>query len=151
MLTPTLALHTMASLGGVSAVEVVGRLPSLFSSSSPSLIVASLVALFFSLFVLQLLYNLLLHFIGAPSMANSYEKEKMKMQADFKGHVKVDDRAPAKDTLEKVADFPLLDVDRKKHCFGSLWKDDEEGARRVLVVFIRHFFCGVCLPLFPFP
>lgn len=68
---------------------------------------------------------------------------------DFKGDIKVNNNPPSKGDLEKVAELPVLDVNKKSHTFKSLWADDEDGPRRVLVVFIRHFFCGVCLPYSP--
>ena len=69
--------------------------------------------------------------------------------ADFKGNVKVNNNPPTKEDLEKVADLPVLDKDGKKHTFKSLYADNENGPRRVLIIFIRHFFCGVCSPIHP--
>ena len=66
--------------------------------------------------------------------------------ADFKGDIKVNNNPPTKEDLEKVADLVVLDKDRKKYTFKSLYADNENGPRRVLIVFIRHFFCGVCIP-----
>ncbi len=68
---------------------------------------------------------------------------------DFQGDIKVNNNPPSKADLEKVAKLPVLGVNKKSHTFKSLWADDENGPRRVLVVFIRHFFCGVCLPYSP--
>lgn len=70
-------------------------------------------------------------------------------QGDFEGDIKVDNKPPSKADLEKVADSPVLDVDKKSHTFKSLYADNEQGARRVLIIFIRHFFCGVRLPPSP--
>ncbi|KAM0805546.1 AhpC/TSA antioxidant enzyme-domain-containing protein [Usnea florida] len=64
--------------------------------------------------------------------------------ADFKGNVKVNNNPPTKEDLEKVADLPVLDKDGKKHTFKGLYADNENGPRRVLIIFIRHFFCGNC-------
>ena len=66
--------------------------------------------------------------------------------ADFKADIKVTNNPPTKGDLEKVADLPVLDQNRKKYTFKSLYADNENGPRRVLVIFIRHFFCGVCMP-----
>ena len=66
--------------------------------------------------------------------------------ADFKGNVKVNNNPPTKEDLEKVADLPVLDKNGKRHTFKSLYADNENGPRRVLIIFIRHFFCGVCSP-----
>ena len=65
---------------------------------------------------------------------------------DFKGDVKVNNNPPTKGVLEKAADLPVLDQNRKKYTFKSLYADNENGPRRVLIIFIRHFFCGVCSP-----
>ncbi|KAL6715429.1 hypothetical protein ACLMJK_006390 [Lecanora helva] len=65
-------------------------------------------------------------------------------QNDFKGNLKVNNNPPDKEQLEKVADLPVLDANKKSRTFKSLYADDENGPRRVLVVFIRHFFCGNC-------
>jgi len=46
---------------------------------------------------------------------------------------------PDGDTLSKVSELEVTDVSGKKVSFGSLF-----AKRRVIVVFIRHFFCGVC-------
>ena len=67
---------------------------------------------------------------------------------DFKGDIKVNNNPPTKEQLEKVADLPVLDVNGKPYTFKSLYADNENGPRRVLVVFVRHFFCGVCLSPF---
>ena len=68
-------------------------------------------------------------------------------QADFEGDINVDNKPPSKADLEKVADLPVLDANKKSYTFKSLYADNEHGARRVLIIFIRHFFCGVRLPL----
>ena len=67
--------------------------------------------------------------------------------AEFKGNIKVNNNPPTKEDLEKVADLPVLDKDGKKHTFKGLYADNENGPRRVLIIFIRHFFCGVCSPI----
>lgn len=74
--------------------------------------------------------------VSAASKAND-------PSGDFKGDIKVNNNPPTKSDLEKVALLPVLDVNKKSHTFKSLWADDANGPRRVLVVFIRHFFCGV--------
>lgn len=61
---------------------------------------------------------------------------------DFDGQIATNDQIPSDATLAKVADYVLLDKHGKSHTFKSLY-NSPNGARRVLVVFIRHFFCGV--------
>lgn len=72
--------------------------------------------------------------------------KKQDTAADFKGDVKVNNNPPTKEQLEKIADLTVLDADDKPHTFKSLYADNENGKRKVLVIFIRHFFCGVRLP-----
>ena len=57
--------------------------------------------------------------------------------------LKVNNKIPSKSDLEKCAELPILDVNKKSLPFKSLYTS-ENGGRRVLVIFIRHFFCGVC-------
>lgn len=76
--------------------------------------------------------------------ASSFNKMAVKDPSDdFKGDIKVNNNPPTKGDLDKVADLPVLDKDRKKYTFKSLYADNENGPRRVLFIFVRHFFCGV--------
>jgi hypothetical protein len=66
--------------------------------------------------------------------------------ADFRGNVGVTDELPSKDIIEKAADIPVVDVDGKEVPFKSLYlpsNDGDKEERRTLIIFIRHFFCGV--------
>lgn len=58
------------------------------------------------------------------------------------GDIKVSRDPPTNKELERCAELPVLDVYNKPHTFKSLYSG-ERAARRVLVLFIRHFFCGV--------
>lgn len=58
---------------------------------------------------------------------------------DFEGDIKVSKKPPLQSDLQKIADLPVLDATGKSHTFKSLY----DGKRKVLIVFIRHFFCGV--------
>ncbi len=60
---------------------------------------------------------------------------------DFEGDIEVNDKPPNSKMLASAASLPLLDEKGKKHTFKSLY----EGKGRVIVVFVRHFFCGVSL------
>ena len=48
---------------------------------------------------------------------------------------------PTPDELVEIAELPVQDDQGNKHSFGSVVKAD--GIKRNLVVFVRHFFCGV--------
>lgn len=61
--------------------------------------------------------------------------------ADFEGDIKSTSKPPSQSDLQKAASLPILDASGKSHKFKSLY----DGKRKVLIVFIRHFFCGVCL------
>lgn len=61
---------------------------------------------------------------------------------DFKGDIEVSNKLPSKGDLERIADLPVLDDVGEAHTFKSLYSTTSE-ARRVLIIFIRHFFCGV--------
>ena len=63
-------------------------------------------------------------------------------QADFKGDVKVSKALPTKGEWSRCMEMPVLDVENKERMFGSLYAN-ERGPSRHLIVFVRHFFCGV--------
>lgn len=53
--------------------------------------------------------------------------------------------APAKKVLDEADLIPVQDSDGKEHQFGKVckWPEEEGKKRKVMVIFIRHFFCGV--------
>ena len=117
---------------------------SFVSSSSFFLSDPTIIALLLTLTLVPLV--LWIDTIGKDP-ASSLNKMAVKdPSADFKGDIKVNNNPPTKGDLEKVAQLPVLDQNRKKYTFKSLYADNENGPRRVLVIFIRHFFCGVCMP-----
>lgn len=67
---------------------------------------------------------------------------------DFEGSVASTNDLPSPSTLRKIENYVVLDRDGKSHPFKSLYTG-KHVARRVLVIFVRHFFCGVSF--FPFP
>lgn len=62
--------------------------------------------------------------------------------ADFIGDLDTDNTIPSQALLRQVADYQLLDKDGRSTYFKSLYSGPMV-ARRVLVIFVRHFFCGV--------
>ena len=58
---------------------------------------------------------------------------------DFEGDIKVSNKLPSHSDLQKVSALPVLDAAGKPHSFKSL----HHRKRRVLIVFVRFFFCGV--------
>jgi hypothetical protein len=72
---------------------------------------------------------------------------------DFTGELNTNNEIPTQDTLRKIEDFTVLDKDGKTVPFRNIYSGPNV-TRRVLVIFIRHFFCGVCSPAlssFPIP
>lgn len=61
---------------------------------------------------------------------------------DFTGDIDVSSKPPTLKDLENVADLPVLDVDGQPHPFKTL-HSSQDGPQRVLIIFVRHFFCGV--------
>lgn len=53
---------------------------------------------------------------------------------------KTSQKAPTRRQLDAVANLPVRDGENKSIPFKSLY----EGKNRVLVIFVRHFFCGQC-------
>ncbi|ORY57275.1 uncharacterized protein BCR38DRAFT_450078 [Pseudomassariella vexata] len=62
---------------------------------------------------------------------------------DFAGEVETNNNLPSRETLRKLEDHTVLDADGKSVPFKSLYTG-HNVARRVLIIFIRHFFCGNC-------
>jgi hypothetical protein len=65
--------------------------------------------------------------------------------ADFEGDLNVTGDIPSKSTWEKAGSLPVLNVDGMKVPFKTLYEgiDGEKKGQRVMIIFIRHFFCGV--------
>jgi hypothetical protein len=61
---------------------------------------------------------------------------------DFEGEVITNDDLPSPETIKEIENYVVLDRNGKTHTFKSLYSG-RNIARRVLVIFIRHFFCGV--------
>lgn len=61
---------------------------------------------------------------------------------DFQGEVLSNDDLPSRETIRRIEDYTVLDRYGKTHSFKSLYTG-RNVARRVLIIFVRHFFCGV--------
>ncbi|KAK4241004.1 AhpC/TSA antioxidant enzyme-domain-containing protein [Achaetomium macrosporum] len=62
---------------------------------------------------------------------------------EFDGSVDSNHDLPTLETIRKIDNYVVLDRDGKSHTFRSLYTG-RHTARRVLIIFIRHFFCGNC-------
>lgn len=61
---------------------------------------------------------------------------------EFTGNVEVDDHVPSEKDIARVADLFVLDAQGQSRKFKEIYAG-EGVAPRQLVIFIRHFFCGV--------
>lgn len=80
-----------------------------------------------------------------PSIDTSSQTTKVSginRTADFSGDVDTNNDLPSREALKKIEDFPVLDQDGRAIPFKTLYTGPNV-ARRVLIIFIRHFFCGV--------
>ncbi|RYC56855.1 hypothetical protein CHU98_g9356 [Xylaria longipes] len=62
---------------------------------------------------------------------------------DFKGEVETNNEIPSAAVLRAVENHTVIDSAGKFHTFKSLYSGPNV-ARRILVIFVRHFFCGNC-------
>lgn len=64
---------------------------------------------------------------------------------NFSGDVNVSRELPSKEKIEEAAEIPILDSDGKERPFKTLYtSSNAHEKRRVLIIFVRHFFCGNC-------
>lgn len=90
-----------------------------------------------------------------PAVSNNPDSNPLPESAPVADDVKVadtnkpetpsNDKPPSVDTIRKVEDYEVLDNKGEKHSFKSIY-DGPDSTGRVLVIFIRHFFCGVSFP-----
>lgn len=58
--------------------------------------------------------------------------------------VEVSSELPTKEMIEKAADIPIFDAEGKSIPFENLYRPSNPfEKKRVMVIFVRHFFCGV--------
>ena len=80
-----------------------------------------------------------------PHDENSLDANSDPATREFQGDVKVSTALPSESTLERIADLPLFDVDGKTVSFKSLYWSNSNESKKVMIIFIRHFFCGVSI------
>ncbi|KAL6864065.1 AhpC/TSA antioxidant enzyme domain-containing protein [Trichoderma novae-zelandiae] len=76
------------------------------------------------------------------SKPSSLDIDKTRPQ-DFDGELSTNNELPSAEVQKMIEDYIVLDKDGKSRTFKSLYMGPNV-ARRVLVIFIRHFFCGNC-------
>lgn len=52
-------------------------------------------------------------------------------------------RLPSEEVIRQAGEVTIYDAEAKPVPFKSLYKADDQR-KRVMIIFIRHFFCGVC-------
>lgn len=77
----------------------------------------------------------------SPEVDNSKPK-------DFDGEIATTSELPAPELIKKLDEYVVLDRHGKTHTFKSL-HSGRNVARRMLVIFVRHFYCGVRPPETP--
>ncbi|KAI0540532.1 AhpC/TSA antioxidant enzyme-domain-containing protein [Xylaria digitata] len=85
---------------------------------------------------------------GAPTekidgVGQSSADDEIVNPPDFKGEVETNNEIPSLQILKRIEDHTVIDHVGKTHPFKSLYSG-RNVARRILVIFIRHFFCGNC-------
>ncbi|CAI6089734.1 unnamed protein product [Clonostachys chloroleuca] len=73
----------------------------------------------------------------------AYDEVDRTRPQDFEGEIQTTDDIPSNETLKSIENYIVLDRHGRTHPFRSLYTGPNV-ARRVLVIFIRHFFCGNC-------
>lgn len=80
---------------------------------------------------------------ATPPLATDHHDHDVEL--DFDGAVDTNHDLPTPETLRKIDKYVVLDRDGRSHTFRSLYTG-RHVARRVLIIFVRHFFCGVGNP-----
>ena len=70
---------------------------------------------------------------------------------ELKGPAQVDDKLPTAKELKKAGEIDVYDREGKAHPLSSLYTSKDDTKHTTLVVFIRHFYCGVSLLPTHFP
>ncbi|KAJ5121764.1 hypothetical protein N7448_002896 [Penicillium atrosanguineum] len=78
---------------------------------------------------------------SAPNEANPVESPVTETKLDPKDLAA--EKCPSAEKLRQIEDYTVLDKEGSKHTFKSLYAGPA-STDRVLVIFIRHFFCGSC-------
>jgi hypothetical protein len=77
-----------------------------------------------------------------PFSPSSQTPVLQKEQEEFEGTVDVNNDIPTVKDLQKVGDLLVLDAQGKSRPFKELYEAPLVAPRQ-LIIFIRHFFCGV--------
>lgn len=64
----------------------------------------------------------------------------------FRDDIDVSDELPSRETLQKAGELPIYDAQGNSRPFKSIYSGDDVIGERQLVLFVRHFYCGVSSP-----
>lgn len=67
--------------------------------------------------------------------------------AQFNGDIDISDDLPKRQDLSNIADVPVFDAAGNSRAFKSLYSVGDVVGDRQLIIFIRHFYCGVSVSL----
>jgi hypothetical protein len=59
------------------------------------------------------------------------------------GEIDISDDLPTEEILEEAGDIPIYDSEGNEKPFKSLYSGDSAIGEQQLVIFVRHFYCGV--------
>ena len=79
---------------------------------------------------------------GEGNGSSEHEHDANTNPVDFEGSVDSNNELPSAETIARIEKYVVLDRDGKSHPFKSLYTG-KHVARPVLLIFVRHFFCGV--------
>lgn len=87
----------------------------------------------------------------APSSVASHDAHSCGYDADdwfsrFRDDIDVSDEQPSATQLAAAGKVPIIDVHGNSRPFSSLYSEGEAIGERQLILFVRHFYCGVSLP-----
>lgn len=82
-----------------------------------------------------------------PFSPSSQTPVLQKGQEEFEGTVDVNDDLPTEKDLKQIDDLLVLDAQGQSRPFKELYQAPHVAPRQ-LIIFIRHFFCGVSLAVF---
>jgi hypothetical protein len=88
-----------------------------------------------------------LYYAMAPSARSLSTASTARTRSNEKcgGTIDVSNQLPSRKTIDDAAQIPVFDAEGREHRFGKLleWAENESQTRKVLVIFVRHFFCAV--------
>ncbi|KAJ6020529.1 hypothetical protein N7540_006033 [Penicillium herquei] len=80
--------------------------------------------------------------IPSPQATGSTDMNPTPPSTESKNKAVPSDELPSTESFQKSKEYTVLDKKGKAHTFKSLYDGSE--STRVLIIFIRHFFCGSC-------